>query len=79
MPEETIQLIADNADMILAGYAFTKTDDGFVRVLNLVNTEEACVLASDGTMIETTMNDINVLKIQSYYLKNKDFMEDVYA
>ena len=75
MSNEDIQKIADNADMILAGYAFTKTKDGFIRILNLQNTDEACVLQQDGTMIETTMNDINLLKVQSYYLKNLDFME----
>lgn len=75
MSNEEIQKIADNADMILAGYAFTKTKDGFIRILNLQNTDEACVLQQDGTMIETTMNDINLLKVQSYYLKNLDFME----
>lgn len=75
MSNEEIQRIADNADMILAGYAFTKTEEGFVRILNLQNTDEACVLQQDGTMVETTMDDINVLKVQSYYLKNVDFME----
>ena len=75
MLDNEIQKIADKADMILAGYAFTKTDGQLIRVLNLENPEEACVLQNDGTMVETTMNDITVLKIQSYYLKNKEFME----
>lgn len=75
MPNKEIQFIADNADMILASYAFTKTEDGFVRVINLDNPDEACVLIKDGSMIETTMNDITLLKVQSYYLKNRDFME----
>ena len=79
MSDERLQLIADNADMILAGYAFTKMANGVVRILNLENPEEACVLAADGTMVETTMNDITVLKVRSYYLKNKDFMEDNHA
>lgn len=42
----------------------------------LQNPEEACVLHKDGTMIETTMNDITVLKVQAYYLKNREFMEE---
>ena len=76
MPEAKLQEIADNATMIVSGYAFTLTVDGLIRVLNLDNADEACVLQKDGTMIETTMNDITLLKVQAYYLKNKEFMED---
>lgn len=76
MPEAKLKEIADNATMIVSGYAFTLTADGLVRVLNLENADEACVLQKDGTMVETTMNDITLLKVQAYYLKNKEFMED---
>ena len=79
MPEIEIQKIADNSDMILAGYAFTKTEDSLIRVINLYKPEEACVLMPDGTMSETTMNDITLLKVQAYYLKNKEFMEVEHA
>lgn len=75
MPEEMLKEIAEKAEMIIAGYAFTRKDQNFVQVLNLYNPREACVLQKDGTMLETTMDDINVLKVQSYYLKNKEFME----
>lgn len=78
MPENEIKKIADQSDMIVAGYSFTK-EDGFIRVLNLENTDEACLLDIDGTMLETTMNDITLLKVQSYYLKNKEFMEEANA
>ena len=27
-------------------------------------------------MLETTMDDITLLKVQAYYLKNREFMED---
>lgn len=76
MPEALLEEIAEKAEMIISGYAFTSTEEGFVRVLNLENPEEACVLHKDGTMIETTMNDITVLKVQAYYLKNREFMEE---
>lgn len=71
-----IKKIADQSDMIVAGYSFIKEKDGFIRVLNLENTKEACLLDNDGTMLETTMDDITLLKVQSYYLKNKEFMEE---
>lgn len=75
MPELKIKEIADNADIIVAGYAFTRNEEGLICILNLENTDEACVLQEDGTMVETTMDDINVLKVQAYYLKNKEFLE----
>ena len=78
MPESEIKKIADQSDMIIAGYSFTKEDD-FIRVLNLENTDEAALLQNDGTMLETTMDDITLLKVQSYYLKNKEFMEEANA
>lgn len=76
MPEMLLEEVADKAEMIISGYAFTSTEEGVIRVLNLENPEEACVLQKDGTMIETTMNDVAVLKVQAYYLKNKEFMEE---
>ena len=76
MPEEKLQEIADNAGIIVAGYAFTANEGGLIRVLNLENPEEACVLQKDGSMVETTMDDITVLKVQAYYLKNREFMEE---
>ena len=33
MPEKELQQIADNANFIVSGYAFTQRDDGFVRLL----------------------------------------------
>ena len=75
MPEAKLKEIADGATLIVSGYAFTLTEDGLIRVLNLSEPDEACVLQADGTMVETTMNDITLLKVQAYYLKNKEFME----
>lgn len=75
MPVEQLEKIADQADFIVAGYSFTKDAEGYIRVLNLENPDQACVLAQDGVMIETTMDDLEVLKVQSYFLKNKEFME----
>lgn len=76
MPVEQLKKIADEADMIVAGYAFTKNAEGLIQVLNLSNPEETCVLQKDGTMVETTMDTITILKVQAYYLKNREFMEE---
>ena len=44
-----IQTIADNADLIVNGYAFTKCDTGY-RVLNINNPQKA-FNAEDGSIM----------------------------
>lgn len=79
MLDNKLKEIADNADLIIAGYSFTKGDNGFIRILNLKNPKQACLLQNDGVMLETTMDDITLLKVQSYYLKNREFLEEIDA
>ena len=76
MSEKEIISIADNADMIINGFSFTINEDGFIRVLNLNNTDEACLLNKDGEMIETAMDDEVLFKVQAYYAQNKELMEE---
>ena len=76
MSEKEIISIADNADMIINGFSFTANEDGFIRVLNLNNTDEACLLNKDGEMIEAAMDDEVLFKVQAYYAQNKEFMEE---
>ncbi len=73
MPD--IKSIADGADIIVNGYAFTHKDD-CIHVLNLNSPDKAVVFSLDGEVLETTMDDIE-LSIASRYLKqNLKFMED---
>lgn len=45
---DKIEEIADRADMIVSGYAFTR-ENGQIRILNLNNTEKAKIAArTDG-------------------------------
>ena len=70
-----IKSIADGADIIVNGYAFTRKDD-CIHVLNLNSPDKAVVFSLDGEVLETTMDDIE-LSIASRYLKqNLKFMED---
>lgn len=71
MPVEQLKKIADEADMIVAGYAFTKNAEGLIQVLNLSNPEEACVLQKDGTMVETTMDTITDFKSAGLLLEKQ--------
>ncbi len=75
MSEEMLKEIADNADMIIAGFSYTKREDGNISVLNLDKPDEASVLDTEGEMIETTMDDVTLCMAQAYYLKNREFME----
>ena len=51
-----IEEIADKADMIINGYAFTKDGD-YIRVLNLNCVNHAAVILN-GKIVETNMDDI---------------------
>lgn len=46
---DKIREIADRADMIVNGYAFTR-ENGQIRVLNLNNLDKALVLSEDGNI-----------------------------
>lgn len=52
--------VADRADMIINGYAFTKEAD-FIKVLNLNNPEKAVMIDKTGDVLETSMDDIEIL------------------
>lgn len=49
-----VKKVADEADMILNGYAFTKAD-GMIKVLNLNRPDCAAVLSTAGEVLETSM------------------------
>lgn len=65
--------IADKADMIINGYAFTKEGE-YIRVLNLNCLNHAAVIYKD-KVVETNMDDIEKQIVIDYYKHNKQFME----
>lgn len=67
-----IKNIADRADMIINGYAFTN-NDGWIRVLNLNYLNHAAVIYNE-EMVETNMDDIESEIVMDYYKNNKEFM-----
>lgn len=73
MPD--IKQIADSADMIVNGYAFSRCDNGF-RVLNLNLPDRAVVLTANGEVLETSMDDIEVRIVIDYLARNRKFLED---
>ena len=67
MPD--IKTIADEADIIVNGYAFTRKEDG-IHVLNLNSPDKAVVFSADGEVLETTMDDIEISIASTYLQQN---------
>ncbi len=67
-----IKEIADRADMIVNGFAFTK-DGEYIRVVNLDNRRHTATILDD-EIIETDMDPIEAQIKVDYYKNNKRFM-----
>ena len=72
---DKIKEIADKADMIVNGYAFTR-ENNQIRILNLNNLEKALVISEDGMVLETTMDDIEIRIVLDYWNSDCEFMEN---
>lgn len=70
----SIEMIADEADVIIAGYAITRCEEGF-RVFNLNNQRSAAVFQKDGTLVETNMDDIELAISKDYFFSGLKYME----
>ena len=75
MSDTKIQEIADKADMIIRGYAFTR-EDALIRILNLNDRESSMVITSDGTMVETNMDEIEQALVLDIWQKDSKYMEE---
>lgn len=73
MPD--IKTIADKADIVVDGYAFTREEDG-IHVLNLNSPNKAVVFSTDGEVLETTMDDIELSIASRHLQQNLKYMED---
>lgn len=69
-----IKEVADNAEMIINGYAFTKYGE-YIRVLNLNNPKKASLINKKGEVLETSMDDVEIDIVDDYYNKNRKYME----
>ena len=79
MPDETIQKIAEEAKMIVNGYAFSEIENGFISILNLNHPECAMVINRKGDIIETNMDQIEQKIVMDLCKRNLQFMEAEYA
>ena len=73
MPD--VKTIADKANIIVNGYAFTRVGDR-IHVLNLNSPDKAVVFSIDGEVLETSMDDIELSIASRYLQQNLKYMEN---
>lgn len=76
MSEKELEKIADNAKIIVNGYAFSKRDDGFISILNLEHPDCAIVINHNFEIIETNMDEIEQSIVIELARKNLQFLEE---
>ena len=74
MNEEKIRKIADEADMVIRGYAFKKKGD-FIHIFNTNDGISAMVITADGMMVESNMDEIEQALVQSIWHRDAKYME----
>ena len=81
MNQNDIKAIAENALMIIDGYAFSKPEGqgDNISIVNLHAPNHALVMTRNGEVLETTMDDIEISIVQTYWSENKQFAEEAYA
>lgn len=75
---KSIKEIADRADMIVNGYAFT-CENNVIKVLNINNVDKALVMTEAGKVLETTMDDIEIQIVVDYWESDREYMEEINA
>ena len=72
MSEAKMKEVADAADMVVNGYAYTRIEDN-IRVLNL-RTGKAALVTSGHEVSETNMDDLDLGVAMRYLIENEQFM-----
>lgn len=74
MSEIELRKIADDANMVVKGYAFRYLDNN-VSVVNLNRPERAVVISKEGIILESNTDDIEEALIRKIWFEDKEFME----
>ena len=69
-----VQEIADQADMIVAGYAY-KVQDNYIEITDLSNITKTAVIQND-ELVESVMSDEEDDIVMKYYNRNKDLLKE---
>ena len=70
----SVQEIADQADMIVAGYAF-KVLKNHIEITDLNNLSKTAVIQND-ELVESVMSDEEDAIVMKYYNRNKDLLKE---
>ena len=70
----SVQEIADQADMIVAGYAFKVLKD-HIEITDLNNLSKTAVIQND-ELVESVMSDEEDAILMKYYNRNKDLLKE---
>lgn len=79
MKTTEINAIAENARLIVCGYAFSETDNSFIRAVSLHAPYHVLVMDKTGETVETNMDDIEISIVHKYWERNKRLWEEAYA
>ncbi len=71
--------IADEADVIIDGYAFIKKEEDRITIVNLNREGHAALVFPSGEVVETSMDDIELSIAMDYLERAKAYMEESYA
>lgn len=70
----SVQEIADQADMIVASYAFKVLKD-HIEITDLNNLSKTAVIQND-ELVESVMSDEEDAIVMKYYNRNKDLLKE---
>ena len=70
----SVQEISDQADMIVAGYAFKVLKD-HIEITDLNNLSKTAVIQND-ELVESVMSDEEDAIVMKYYNRNKDLLKE---
>ena len=76
MHEREIKRLADEAKMIVCGYAFSFREDGLIRIMDLHHPDCVMVVNINGELIETNMDPIEQHIVLELCRKNLKFMDE---
>lgn len=71
-----INAIVESAAMIVCGYAFSRMNDGNIRIVGLKSPNHATVMRPDGEILETNMDDVEIEIVFGYWERNKKHMKE---
>ena len=71
--------IADEADVIIDGYAFIRKKEDRITIVNLNREGHAALVFPSGEVVETSMDDIELSIAMDYLERAKAYMEESYA